>query len=568
MLSGLRGRWIVIIITIVIGALWLTPNFIKYDKDSFLGKKKMILGLDIQGGLHLVMGVDVDSVVQERTSRQAKDLGSQFATDGIKVISVNVVGDNKTKIEIRIDNGASKDAVVKYIDDRQTARLQVVSADNERVLLQYFDADMIDMKKQIISQAIEVIRNRIDEFGVAEPNISAQGSDRILVQLPGVKDAVRAKELINRTAKLDFRIVSQEIPLDKLSSMIDEAEKKGNYKLGENDLGYAAYVKKINEDLQSQLSKNSKIVFEKIESAASLEVGKRPYVVLTDSQFGGDKLDDAFVRNDQFNKPEVIFSFSIEGRKLFAEITSKAAGGAIAIILDDIVQTAPNVERQIDSDSAVITLGMRDFKSAQNEASLIAMALRAGSLPAALQQLEERTVGPSLGGDSVEKAKMASIVGCLAVFIFMFLYYSFSGLVADLALLLNVFFTFAILTSLGATLTLPGVAGIALTVGIAVDANIIIFERIKEELRKGASQVSALKDGFSHAFSAIVDSNLTMVLTCLVLMYYGTGPVRGFAVTLTIGITCSMFTAVFVTRTILDTLVHKMKMNIFVEKKG
>lgn len=571
---SLRTRWYIIAVSIIVGVIWVSPNFVNYDKDSVLGKYKMILGLDIQGGLHLVMGVDVETVIQERALRMAKDLDGQFKADNITHQSVQVAGPKKTEIEILYgDKDAAaeqnKDAILKFINDRYGSTLQVVNQSAGRIELRYFDAVMLEMKKSVVAQSIEVIRNRIDEFGVAEPSITAQGNDRILVQLPGVKDAVRAKELINRTARLDFRVVSSEVAPDKLDSMIQESEKKGNYKLGEGGLGYSAYVKRVNGDLVSQLPKNTKIVFEKLESAASLEVGRRPLLLLTDSVLGGDQLSDASVRPDEMGKPEVIFSFSIEGRKLFAELTAKAAGGFIAIVLDDVVKSAPRVERQIDSDSARITLGgVRDFQAAQNEASFIATALRAGSLPAALEQLEERTVGPSLGTDSIHKAKVASIIGSLAVIIFMIAYYGLAGIVAAIALSINVLFTFAVLTSLGATLTLPGVAGIALTVGMAVDANIIIYERIKEELRRGSNRLGALNDGFSHAFDSIFDSNTTSILTCLVLMYYGTGPVRGFAISLMIGIGVSLFTAVFISRTLLDTLVTKMNINILTMKKG
>ncbi len=567
-MHNLKSRWIIIIVALIVGCIWVSPNFVNYDKDSFFGKNKMILGLDIQGGLHLTMQADVNAVVQEQAIRLVKELEGQFKADNIGYQAIRIIGENKTEIEVLTGGANNKDAITKFMEDRYATRLQIIENNPDRLHLAYFDAVMIEMKKHVVEQSIEVIRNRIDEFGVAEPSITAQGSDRILVQLPGVKDAVRAKELINRTARLDFRVVSSEIAPDKLESMIQGAEKAGTYKLGENNMGYSAYVKRLNEDLEKQLPTHTKIVFEKLDNAANLETGRRSILVMTDSALSGAQLSDASVRADEMGKPEVVFSFSIEGRKLFADLTEKAAGGFLAIVLDDVVKSAPRVERQIDSDSARITLGgTRDFQSAQNEATFIATALRAGSLPAALEQLEERTVGPSLGGDSIHKAKIASLVGSAAVVAFMLIYYGLAGLVATIALGLNVLFTFAILSSLSATLTLPGVAGIALTVGMAVDANIIIYERIKEELRRGVSRVTALKDGFSHAFTSIFDSNTTSILTALVLMYYGTGPVRGFAVSLMIGIAVSLFTAVFVSRTILDTLVLRMNLNILTMKK-
>ena len=563
MFNSLRAKWIVIFCTMLLAAFWISPNFIDYGKDSTFGKSKLILGLDIQGGSHLVMGVNVEEVIQERVARMTKDLVEQFRTDGIQVTDVQTVGDKKTEILVSVEGPAANDQVVKFIEDRFTTVLQVVSQENNKILLKYFDATILEMKNQVVSQSIEVIRNRIDEFGVAEPSITAQGEDRILVQLPGVQDASGAKELINRTAKLDFRVVSTELPFDKLNEMIAEAEKKGNYKLGDQGLPYSAYIKRLNQDLASQLPKNTRLVFEKLENAETLEAGRQPYLIETDSVLGGAQLEDASVRPDEFGKPEVNFRFTVEGRRLFADLTQKAAGGFIAIVLDDVVKSAPSVREQIDSDSARITLGgARDYNATLKEATFIATALRAGALPAALEQLEERTVGPSLGSDSIKKAELAAAVGALLVAVFMIIFYRGAGLIADIALVLNILFTFAILTTIGATLTLPGIAGIALTVGMAVDANIIIFERIKEELKKGGSLAFAVKDGFDNAFSAIFDSNITTVLTCVVLMYYGTGPIRGFAVTLTIGIICSMFTAIFVSRTIIETLITKFNVNL------
>jgi preprotein translocase subunit SecD len=563
MLEKLSTRWIVIVAVLIFGIVWISPNFIKYDPKGYFGKAKMVLGLDIQGGLHLVMGVDVKEVVKEQLAREVKNLQAQMKDTGVKFQSVAVTGADSMNIQIMTGGAENKDAITKFIDDRYGSTLQVVNAAPETIELRYFDAKMIEMEKHVVEQAIEVIRNRIDEFGVSEPNISAEGTDRILVQLPGIQDAARAKELINRTARLDFRVVSSELAPDKLQSLIDDAEKKGNFKLGENKLTYLGYVKKLNEDLAGQLPKDSRIVFEKMENAQSLEAGRRPYLIKTDSLLNGGQLEDASVRPDEYGKPEVVFRFSVEGRKLFADITSKAAGGSIAIVLDDVVKSAPHVEREIDSDTARITLGAsRDYNATLNEATFIATALRAGALPAALEPMEERAVGPSLGSDSINKAKNASLISALAVFLFMFIYYRTAGLIADLSLIVNIFLTFAVLTSMGATLTLPGIAGIALTIGMAVDANVIIYERIREERRKGATMAGAVRDGYANAFASIFDANLTTILTCLVLMYYGNGPIRGFAVSLTIGIVTSMFTAIFFSRTVLDTMVTKFNIEI------
>ncbi len=556
MIESLKWRWIITLVVLVFGVLYTLPNFMTISEKSMLPKKKLTMGLDIQGGIHLVMGVDVKTVVEERTVRMARNLQTDLKDQGVQGATTQTVESN-TQIAIAYPTKEAGDKIKDRISVGYPSMLQILSDDGKTMTVSYFDAYVLQMKKDIVEQAIEVIRNRIDEFGVSEPAISAQGADRILVQLPGLKDAAGAKDLINRTAKLDFRVVSTEVPVDKVEGMIKDAETKGSYKLGVGGLAYNEYIKKVNEDLATQLPAGTRVVFEKLDNADSLEAGRRPYVVKTDSHLGGDQLEDASVKPDQYGKPEVAFQFSPEGRKGFAELTEKAAGGYIAIVLDDVVKSAPSVRERIDSDSAVITLGSRNYDQTLKEAQFIATSLRAGSLPAALTQLEERTVGPSLGSDSIKKGQHATMLACLLVFAFMLLYYRTQGLIADITLSFNLLLTLAGLSALGATLTLPGVAGLALTVGMAVDANIIIYERISEELAKGANMLTAVRDGFRHAFAAIFDGHVTTLLTCAVLMYFGTGPIRGFAVSLTIGLVISMFTSVFVTRTITETLVTK-----------
>lgn len=556
MIESLKWRWVITLVVLVFGILYTLPNFVTIGEKSILPKKKLTMGLDIQGGIHLVMGVDVKTVVEERTIRMAKNLQSDFKDNNVGNVTATPI-DNNSKISVSYASKAEADKIRDRISVGYPSMLQVLEDDGKALTISYYDAYVLQMKKDIVEQAIEVIRNRIDEFGVSEPAISAQGTDRILVQLPGLKDAASAKDLINRTAKLNFRVVSTEVPTEKLESLIKGAEEKGKYKLGVGGLSYTEYIKSLNTDLKADLPEGTRLVFEKIEAADSIEDGRRPFLVKTDSNLGGDQLEDASVKPDQYGKPEVAFQFSAEGRKHFAELTEKAAGGFIAIVLDDVVKSAPSVRERIDSDSAVITLGSSNYDQTLKEAQFIATSLRAGSLPAALTQLEERTVGPSLGGDSIKKGQHATLLACLFVFAFMLLYYRTQGLIADITLAFNLLLTLAGLSALGATLTLPGVAGLALTVGMAVDANIIIYERISEELAKGKNMLAAVKDGFGHAFAAIFDGHVTTLLTCVVLMYFGTGPIRGFAVSLTIGLVISMFTSVFVTRTMTETLVTK-----------
>ncbi|RME18320.1 MAG: protein translocase subunit SecD [Bdellovibrio sp.] len=469
---------------------------------------------------------------------------------------MEVSSKDPTQIHIVASSADSAKKIKEFIEKNYAGVLQVLEQEGNALDVRYYDSRIRQYKKQVIEQAIEVIRNRIDAFGVAEPSISAQGEDRILVQLPGLKDAAQAKALINRTAKLNFRGVVEKPSQTELVKMIREAEKKGGYALGKNGMTYDKYIKRLNEDLKDKLPPHTMIVFEKLENAVKMEDGKRPYLIETESDLTGAELEDASVGQDEYGKPRVNFRFSVEGRRKFAALTDKYKGGRLAIVLDNVVKSAPTVRKKIDSSAAVIDLGgVRDYDSAFKEAKFIATALRAGALPAKLQQLEERTVGPSLGAESIAKGERAGLIGSLLVLVFMLLYYRTLGVVADLALLFNILLILAALTSLGATLTLPGVAGIVLTVGMAVDANVIIFERIKEELRKGVGIRAAVQEGFSRAFSAIFDSNITTAAACIILMYFGTGPVRGFAVTLLCGIITSMFTAIFVSRAMVETLV-------------
>ncbi len=561
---SLKFRWAIIIVATLLAMLWVAPNFMSFGEGSFLNKSKMVLGLDIQGGLHIVMGVDVEGYLKDQVAITARELEARFKEDGVKTQSVQVIGDKKDQIEVQLISTADRDAAVKYINDFRGSELQVLENANQKLVLRFFDAQILERQKQVVGQAIEVIRNRVDEFGTLEPSITAQGANRILVQLPGIKDAAQAKELINRTAKLTFLKVSEELPAPKLSELISEAETKGKYKLGgEGGLTYSAYVKRLNDDLQKELPKDTRIVFEKADGAINMEAGRQPFLVTTVTELNGGHLETARVSPDEFGKPEVNFRFKPEGRRLFAELTAKASGGLIAIVLDDVVKSAPSVRETIDSESARITLGSsRDYNSTLNEATFIATALRAGALPASLEQLEERTVGPSLGSDSIKKGQTAAAIGAIFVIVFMIVLYRIPGAIADIGIILNLLIVFAVLSSLNATLTLPGVAGVALTIGMTVDSNVIIYERIKEEFAKGASAAAAIRDGYANAVASILDSNFTAILTCFVLMYYGTGPIRGFAVSLVIGITTSMFTSIFVTRTIIDTLT-RMNFNLF-----
>lgn len=558
-MESYRSRAAIAIIGIIVAIVYLFPNFANVEKIWWFTKKKLNYGLDIQGGLHLVMGVDIEGVVRESSNRLSIQLKKEMAEKGVKFTDVKVTNPTVGELQIVVGDAADMAGVTQFIDERYSTMLQTVSAENNTQVYRYYDSYMSDYKGRVLQQAVETIRNRIDEFGVAEPSITAQGSDRINVQLPGVADAEGAKALINTSARLDFMMVDLSKSPGELEGMIAEAEKAGNYSI--KTLRYSQYVSKINADLKDKIPEKTMVLFEKPESVASLEVAKTPMLVRTDTDLGGDALDDAFVSFDQYGSPEVSLVFNALGAGKFSDLTGNNIGKQMAIVLDKVVKSAPNIQAKIGGGRAVITLGSkRNRDQSLNEAKTIAMALRAGALPATLEQLEERRVGPSLGADSIRKAEIAALIGALIIFAFMLLRYRASGIVANLTLILNVVIALAILSSLGATLTLPGIAGIALTIGFAVDSNVLIFERMREELAKGTSIKGAITEGYSKAMSAILDSNITTAATAVVLLYFGTGPVKGFAVTLLIGIVTTLFANVFISKVIMDTLVHKFKM--------
>lgn len=560
--NGLNWKLTLIGVTIIGAVLYLLPNFINVGDKWFFSKEKIKYGLDIQGGLHLVMGVDVEAVMKERLERMGDTIKQEMTKESVAVSSLKVerVSD-ANQLTLGFASGDDLNKTAEHIK-KTYYYMQELERTGTTLTYKYLDSYVFETKKATVEQAIETIRNRIDEFGVSEPSITAQGTDRILVQLPGLKEAATAKDLINRTARLDFLMVSQNEIQKDLPAMIAEAEKAGNYSL--KDMKYSDYIKKINEDLKGKLPDRTKILFQKAENTDKMETGKFPYLLETNVGLGGDAIKDAFVSTGEYNEPVVSLHFNAEGAHKFAELTGANVNRLMAIVLDDVVYSAPSIKQKIAGGSAQITLGGgRDYQASINEAKMISMALRAGALPARLEQLEERTVGPSLGADSIKKGERAAIVSALLVFIFMvFLYKSF-GLIANFAILLNITFLYAVLTALGATLTLPGIAGIALTVGMAVDANVIINERIKEELKRGMSFAAAIKEGYHKAFSAIFDSNVSTAATSVILMYFGTGPVRGFAVTLLVGIVMTMFCNVFITHVIFDLLVSKFKVKKF-----
>ncbi len=556
MIKSLKTRMGIIVTIILVSAYVFAPNLVSKDKaPAWLPTQSLVYGLDIQGGLHLVLGVDTPGVIGEKLNRLGDLLKEEINNKNPGAVSAISFKKDEKNPKIKLTGNLS--IINSYVNQYYAGVLQKVPSTSEASTFQYFETYINSTKKQIVVQAIEVIRNRIDSFGVSEPYIAAQGTERIVVQLPGIneEDYQQAKDLINRAARLEKMIVSSEMTVAQLNTLVKEAEAAGGYTVGtkkEGGLKYIDYVRRLNQDLKGKLPAQTELVFQKLGSVMEITDGKSPMLVKNDVVFSGDKIADAFVGVGEYGQPVVNFSVASEGRAEFAKLTGDNVDKPMAIILDKVVMSAPNIGSRL-REGGIITLGTG--QEIQQEAEFLTNVLRAGALPAALEQLEERTVGPTLGADSIQAGKKAGILGLLCVLIFMIGWYRLAGAVAGFALAMNIFLILTILTSLGATLTLPGIAGIVLTVGMAVDANVIIFERIKEELFKGSGLRAGVREGFSQAFSAIFDANITTAAVCLVLMFYGTGPIKGFAVTLVWGVVTSMFTAIFLTRTVVDVLV-------------
>ena len=548
-------RWMIVLGIIGIALWWLSPNVL--SKKWWMPREKLVYGLDIQGGVHLVLGVNVDEVFKNKLTRIQNSLLESFKQKGIQVVRHEL----NPNIYIQIEKVSDTDSALQIIQDEYGNVLQFLRSNQGIFEFKYNQIQSKLVKEEIIEQSIEVIRNRIDEFGVTEPLITAQGEDRILVQLPGIQESERAKELIRRTARLEFKLVSEEMSAEELYTLVQEVETEGEFSLKEM-ASYRAYLEKLNEALKGKLSPNTSVAFLKEDQVENLTDGAIPMLLEEDTGLSGDMLEDASVGMGQYGEPVVNYKFGIDGGRIHAEVTGNNVGRLLAVVLDDVIKVAPQIQSQI-FDRGQITLGSGNRQQMLEEAQMVSTTLRAGALPARLEQLEERTVGPTLGLDHIQKGKKATIWALILVLIFLIIYYRFFGLIADISLIFNIGFLGAILTSFGATLTLPGVAGVILTMGMAVDANIIIFERIREEFSKGANLKLAVSEGFNRAFSAILDANITTAIVCFILMYFGTGPIKGFAVTLFCGILTSVFTAVFVSRTLLNTSIHRFKIKSF-----
>jgi preprotein translocase subunit SecD len=574
--------------------LMLTPTIASWTgKDdslpSFIRKhiqKKIMLGLDLQGGLHLVYEVQVDKAVSDKADRLANDIEEKLRKDK-KIKDVHSEREGKDEIVLtfktptdgkKLDREFLKEfRKYLYEDGRDDAKGEV------RLKI---DSDYVDeLRDYAVRQGVETIRNRVDKLAVAEPTIIRKGTD-IIVELPGLKpeDFEHVKNLIGRTAQLEFKMDDDGSEYMKKIAALATQKKSdfpglevGHDGWTEKDSGVAhsdVYLRDKDKgelekffaslSKEDQVPSDHEIGYEQVQSkdeegTATQDKMWRTYYLHKRAELTGEYISDSEVSWDQqTGRPEVSLTFDHEGASLFEKASGSNIGRKMAIILDEKINSAPVIETRIGGGRARITMGgFSDPFQLQQEAKDLVAVLRTGALPAPLKKTFETQVGPTLGRDAVDKAKFSMIIGSLAVILFMLFYYRVSGFIADVAMTMNIVYQLAILAALGATLTLPGIAGVVLTVGMAVDANIIIYERIREELRAGKSARGAVEAGFGRAFWTVFDAHVTALVAGIVLYSYGTGPIRGFAVTLIIGVIANLFTSVWLSRAFFDFIVGR-----------
>lgn len=497
-------RVILTFLVTILGLFFAAPNFIKMDS-NYLPSKSVNLGLDLRGGSHLLLDVDLAHYLKDQYEMLADNVRKELRKEKIGYKNLRFLS-NQVQLDLRkLEDFEALRSIIKKLDKN------IWIQNNDAKITLTFNNDRInEMERNVIDQSIEIVRMRIDETGTKEPIIQKQGDTQILLQVPGADNPAELKSMLGKTAKLTFHKVN------------DEAD--------------------IESALKGKLPHDSMLLY--------MENGSRgpiPLVLKKKAFLTGDMLSDAQISFNQHNQPAVSIWFNSLGGKIFADVTKSNVGKRLAIVLDNKVISAANINEPILGGTGSISGGFTI-----EGANELALLLRAGALPAPLKIVEERTIGPSLGADSIEAGKKAGAIGFAMVIIFMIWSYGIMGLFANLALSLALLYILAMLSMFQATLTLPGIAAIILTIGMAVDANILIYERIREEIHKGASNLFAIKQGFESALGTITDSNITTLIAAFLLYIFGAGAVKGFAVSLTIGIIASMFTAITVTKLMVD----------------
>ncbi len=529
----------------------IVPSFYKGTPEwwqKYMSPEGLVLGLDLQGGMHLVLQVDLDKAQEDSLELAANELKDSLRDEGVSAVRTKSA---PGVVLFTLPNSGAVETVNALVQDRLSEiDVQVDAKEGSfpkiRVSLKQTEIDFI--RNHAVEQSLEIIRNRIDQFGVAEPVIIRQGEAEIVVQLPGIKEEERerALKLINDTAQLEFKRVADDAGIN-LFQLAGEAQEAGQWS---GEWTKPAEVVKLNQALQNRLPEGTKIYIEKDTDEKTGKEVTRPILLEERVLMTGEMVKNAQVRiSNQFNEPYVSIDFTSSGKRVFGRLTEENVGKRMAIVLDNVVRSAPVIREKILGGSAQISGSFT-----HEDAADLAIVLRVGALPAPVDVIQNMTVGASLGKDSIKKGLTSGFFGALIVLCFMAIYYRISGVIANSALILNILFLFTGLAILNATLTLPGIAGIILSIGMAVDANVLIFERMREEYNLGKSVKSSVDGGFGKAFWTIVDSQVTTLITAMALFMFGTGPIKGFAVTLSLGIIFNLFTALFCSRLMFDTL--------------
>ena len=530
---------IIVIIVLIFSVVYSLPTFFSETPNwlTSLNAQKMKLGLDLKGGVHFLMEVDLDEVVSSKSKKLSSDIRSQLRKEKVRYVNFD---HQLTDINIEFINNDNYKKAEKLIKNNYQETFEITKISDAKMNIAISDKTLNELRIAAIKQNTTTLRNRVNELGVAEPIVQQSGKTRIVVELPGIKDTTRAKEIIGATATLEFKMVD------------------------EDSDPYAA-------ESSNQTSLSSKLYYD--------DTGQ-PVLLKRDVILTGENIVDASSGFDRNSRPSVNITLDNPGAKRFANITDENIGKLMAVLFIEskseqkiIGGESKRITKKYEKIISIATIQERLSKSFQitgldspKQARDLSLYLRAGSMAAPMYIVEERTIGPSLGADNIEKGKISVIIGLILVLFFMVYYYRVFGLFANSALIINILLIVSIMSLIpGATLTLPGIAGIVLTVGMAVDANVLIFERVKEEIRNGSTPLASIELGYKKAFSTIADANITTLIASIILFIFGTGPIKGFAVTLSIGVICSMFTAIIVTRILAD-ITYEKNSNLRVKK--
>ncbi len=555
MLRTIRLKFLFLFILTIIAVIFVLPSFTPnlpswWEKHVSRG---LNLGLDLKGGMNLILQVDMESAIRNALSRDGSDMTDMAQRRGLTVKVGNVTNEALPVTLVNRDEQAGFQKLMKEEFPHLMAG-EPQRQDGSLVYdLRLKPKEISELQERTLSQSLEVLRNRIDQFGVTEPVLVRQGSDQIVIQLPGIKNPQRALDLIGQTAQLEFKLVDDQTHIN-LPELIDQALKSGRLKPGYNR-------QQLNQALASKIPADDEVYIEKTINRDTGRLESKPLLIKKKVLLTGAAVKDASVRIGEYNEPYVSVDFNRRGAAQFAKITGENVKRRLAIILDGVVRSAPVIQERIGGGRAQIT---GSYTPA--EAHDLAIVLRAGALPATVKIVQNITVGPSLGADSIREGLTAGALATILVIGFMIFYYRFSGLVADYAMILNVILLMGVLSLMGATLTLPGIAGIILSVGMAVDSNVLIYERMREEFHAGKPLKAGIDGGYDKAFWTIIDSHVTTLITACALFLFGTGPIKGFAVTLSLGVILNLFTALFGTRVVYDYAVIKRwlsKLNFF-----